>query len=411
MIDVEKIKEDFPILKRKFYGKRLVYLDSAATAQKPIQVIRGVSKFYRYYNANVHRGSYKLAEESTELYESSRESVAKFINAEDSSEIIFTRNTTESINFVALTWALQNIKKNDHILVSELEHHSNLVPWIMLAKRNGALLDYIKVDKRVGSLDYESLEENLKKNPKIVAVSQCSNVLGNVVDVKSIVKKAHEHGAKVLVDGAQSVPHMPVDVRDINADFLAFSGHKMLAYTGIGVLYAKREILENTEPLFGGGEMIQSVGYQNFTLNDIPWRFEAGTPNIEGAVSMKFAIDYLSKIGMKNVEEHERMLADYTIEKMQNIKNVNIYGPLEKGKHSGIVSFSINKVHPHDISTIFDKQGITIRAGHHCAMPLVVNILSEPAVARMSFYIYNDERDIDAAINAINIVKQKFNVL
>jgi len=306
---------------------------------------------------------------------------------------------------------LQNIKKNDHILVSELEHHSNLVPWIMLAKRNGALLDYIKVDKRAGSLDYGSLEENLKKNPKIVAVSQCSNVLGNVVDVKSIVKKAHEYGAKVLVDGAQSVPHMPVDVRDINADFLAFSGHKMLAYTGIGVLYAKREILENTEPLFGGGEMIQSVGYQNFTLNDIPWRFEAGTPNIEGAVSMKFAIDYLSKLGMKNVEEHERMLADYTIEKMQNIKNVNIYGPLEKGKHSGIVSFSINKVHPHDISTIFDKQGITIRAGHHCAMPLVVNILSEPAVARMSFYIYNDERDIDAAINAINIVKQKFNVL
>ncbi|MGC8648794.1 MAG: aminotransferase class V-fold PLP-dependent enzyme [Candidatus Micrarchaeia archaeon] len=409
-MDVKKIKEDFPILKRKFYGRTLVYLDSAATSQKPKQVIDAVSKFYKKYNANVHRGSYKLAEESTELYELSRERIAEFINAEDSSEIIFTRNATESINLVALTWASQNIKKGDHIILTELEHHSNIVPWILLAKNNGAVLDYVKVDKERGIIDEADFEEKIKNNPKLVAVSQCSNVLGSIIDVEKIAKRAHEHGAKVLVDGAQSVPHMPIDIRKLDCDFLAFSGHKMLAYTGIGVLYAKKEILENMNPLFGGGEMILSVGYNEFTPNYVPWKFEAGTPNIEGAISMKYAIDYLLKIGMKNIEKHERKLTDYAIERMQQIKNVNIYAPTESSKRSGIVSFSINKIHPHDISAIFDKEGITIRAGHHCAMPLVVNILNEPAVARMSFYIYNNEEDIDAAINAINITKQKFKV-
>jgi cysteine desulfurase/selenocysteine lyase len=409
-MDIKRIKEDFPIFKRKFYGKNLVYLDSAATSQKPIQVINAISRFYKKYNANVHRGSYKLAEEATELYESSREDVAKFINAENPSEIIFTRNTTESINFVALSWASQNIKKGDHIVLTELEHHSNIVPWIMLAKKNGAILDYVKVDRKNNIINEADFEEKIKNNPKLVAVSQCSNVLGSVVNVEKIAKKAHEYGAKVLVDGAQSVPHMPIDVKKIDCDFLAFSGHKMLAYTGIGVLYAKKEILESINPLFGGGEMILSVGYNEFIPNYIPWKFEAGTPNIEGAISMKYAINYLLKIGMKNIEEHEKKLTKYTIERMQQIKNVNIYAPIENDRRSGIVSFSINKIHPHDISTIFDKEGITIRAGHHCAMPLVVNVLNEPAVARLSFYIYNDEDDVDVVINAINIAKQKFKV-
>lgn len=409
-INVKLIKEDFPLLSRKMNDKKIVYLDSAATSQKPNSVINGVSNFYRRYNANVHRGAYKLAEESTNAYESSREKIAGFINAPSPSTIIFTRNTTESINLVALTWGEQNIKKNDHILVTELEHHSNLLPWMMLAKRKGAILDYVKVNKETGTLDKDSFEEKLKTKPKLVAISQCSNVLGNIIDIKGFAKKAHDAGAKVLVDGAQSVPHMPVDVKYIDCDFLAFSGHKMLAYTGIGVLYAKEEILRDMPPLFGGGEMILSVSYQDFVPNDIPWKFEAGTPNIEGAISLKLAIDYLNKIGMKKIQQHEEELTQYTVEKLSKIKNVKIYGPVEKSKHSGIVSFSIKGVHPHDIATIFDKEGIAIRAGHHCAMPLVNNVLNEPALARMSFYLYNDENDIDAAIEAIKLCKQTFNV-
>ncbi|MGC8679712.1 MAG: aminotransferase class V-fold PLP-dependent enzyme [Candidatus Micrarchaeia archaeon] len=410
VIDAESIKKDFPLLSRKINGKTITYLDSAATSQKPNYVINGVSDFYMKYNANVHRGAYKLAEESTEMYESSREEIAKFINAYSSNNIIFTRNTTESINLAALSWGEQNIKKNDHILVTEMEHHSNLLPWMMLAKRKGAVLDYVKVDKEKGLLNEESFEEKLKNNPKLVAISQSSNVLGNIIDVKKFTKRAHNVGAKVMVDGAQSVPHMPVDVKDIDCDFLAFSGHKMLAYTGIGVLYAKEELLNEMEPLFGGGEMILSVGYHDFVPNEIPWKFEAGTPNIEGAISLKLAIDYLKEIGMNNIKVHEEELTQYAIEEISKIKNVKIYGPLKKGEHSGIVSFSIEKIHPHDIATIFDKEGIAIRAGHHCAMPLVNNVLNQPALARMSFYIYNDEKDIDKAIDAIKLCKKTFNI-
>jgi cysteine desulfurase / selenocysteine lyase len=408
-LDVEKIRRDFPILSIKMNGKPLVYLDSAATSQKPKKVISAISKYYKKYNANIHRGVYQISIKATEEYEKSKKKVASLINSKSFEEIIYTRNTTESINTVALGWADQNIRKGDHILITEMEHHSNIVPWLILTKKKGAVLDYIKVDRQTAKLDEASVDAQLANGPKLVAVSHCSNVLGTINDVKSITKKAHRGGALVLVDAAQSVPHMPVDVRDLDVDFLAFSGHKMLAPTGIGALYAKRELLEQMPPVLGGGDMIRSVEFFDFTPNDLPWKFEAGTSNIEGGIALGVAVDYLKKLGMANIREHEKELTKYALEQLGGA-GVNVFGPRinDMESRAGVISFEVPGVHPHDVAAIFDREGIAIRAGHHCAMPLVVNVLGKSAVSRMSFYIYNNRDDVDAAVRALGKVRATF---
>jgi len=408
-LDVEKIRKDFPILDIKMNGKPLVYLDSAATSQKPKKVIAAISKFYKRYNANIHRGVYQISVKATEEYEKSKKKVASFINSESFEEIIYTRNTTESINVVALGWGEQNIRKGDHILISEMEHHSNIIPWQILAKKKGAVLDYIKVDRKTAHLDEASIEDQLAKSPKLVSIAQCSNVLGTINDVKRIAGQAHKMGALVLADAAQSVPHMPVDVRDLDVDFFAFSGHKMLGPTGIGVLYAKRMLLEQMPPVFGGGDMIRSVDFLDFTPNELPWKFEAGTSNIEGGIGLGVAIDYLKKYGMADIRKHETEITKYALERLGNA-NVNVFGPDIKDTDSrtGVISFEVPGVHPHDVAAILDSEGVAIRAGHHCAMPLVVNVLGKTAVSRMSFYLYNNQNDIDVAIGALDKVRDKF---
>jgi cysteine desulfurase/selenocysteine lyase len=411
--DVAKIRKDFPILKIQVNGKPFVYLDSAATSQKPRKVINAVSRYYRTYNANAHRGIYFISEKITEEYEKSRKRVASFINAKHQEEIIYTRNTTESINVVALSWGEQNIRAGDHILITEMEHHSNMVPWQILAKKKGAVLDYVKLDPTHTKLDEKSLEEQLEKSPKLLAVTHCSNVLGTINDVKMITKRAHGKGAAVLIDAAQSVPHMNVDVRDMDCDFLAFSGHKMLAPAGIGGLYAKKALLENMPPVYGGGEMIKSVSHQDFTPNDLPWKFEAGTGNMEGVVGLGAAVVYLKKLGMDSIREHEKRLTKYALEKMAKIKGVEVFGPGVEDMETkgGVIAFDIKGVHPHDVAAVFDSEGVAIRAGHHCAMPLVVEVLHKPALARMSFYIYNNENDVDKGIEAIGKVKSVFKLV
>ncbi|MDE1856504.1 MAG: SufS family cysteine desulfurase [Candidatus Micrarchaeota archaeon] len=411
-LNVDRIRRDFPELSVKVNGNRLVYLDSAATSQKPMQVIRAVDEFYSRYNANIHRGVYKIAEEATAAYTESKEKVARLINANGIEEIVYVRNATEAINLVALGWAAHNISKGDHILISEMEHHSNIVPWIILSNRAGAVLDYVEIDKSTGLLDDNSLHENLEKSPKLVAITQASNVLGTINDVKQIAKLAHKRGAKVLVDAAQSVPHMKVDVRDIDSDFFAFSGHKMLAPTGIGVLHAKAEILDRMEPVFGGGDMIKSVEYHSYTPNDLPWKFEAGTANIEGGIGLGAAVDYLNMLGMDRIRRHEMEITKYALERLQDVSNVTVYGPSLDMLESrvGVVSFSLDDVHPHDVATIFDRDGVAIRAGHHCAMPLVTKVIGKPALSRMSFYMYNGNDDVDAAVKAIGEVKKIFRI-
>ncbi len=411
MLDPYRIREDFPILKTKVNGKQLVYLDNAATSQKPRQVINAISEYYRKYNANIHRGIYKLSEKATEKYVESKEKVAKFIGARGIEEIVYTRNTTEALNLVAIAWGEANIKEGDHILISEMEHHSNIVPWQLLAKRKKAKLDYVKINSET-SLEMESLKEGLEKSPKIVSLTHVSNVTGTINEIKSIAKLVHESGALFLVDGAQSLPHMPVNVEDLSCDMLAFSGHKMLGPTGIGVLYARREILDSMPPFLGGGDMIKAVSYESAIWNDLPWKFEAGTSNIEGGIGLGAAIDYLKRIGMQNIHEHEKALTEYALKRMSEIRNVEVYGyGLEKlEKRSGVISFSIKGVHPHDIAQIFDSEGIAIRAGHHCAMPLVKKLISNGSVARMSFYLYNTKEEVDKAIDAIIKVKKMFGV-
>jgi cysteine desulfurase/selenocysteine lyase len=408
-LDVEAIKKDFPILSTKMSGKPLVYLDSAATSQKPMQVIDAITEYYKKYNANIHRGIYEIAEEATEKYEESKSKIAKMIGAESTENIIYVRNTTEALNLIALTWAEQNISEGDVILISEMEHHSNIVPWLLLSKRKKAKLEYIKVDRDTGLLNDESAKEKLENKPKLVSITYASNVLGTINDVKKISETAHKNGAMVVVDAAQAVPHMKVDVKGIDCDFMAFSGHKMLGPTGIGVLYGKKDILSATEPIMGGGDMIRSVSRYSCTWNDLPWKFEAGTSNIEGGIGMTPAIQYLQKLGMENIFKHEVELTKYALDALAEIKNVETYGPdMKKNDHGGVISFSVNGVHPHDIASIFDNYNVAIRAGHHCAMPLVTQILRQSAVARMSFYIYNNKDDIDKAVEAINEVKRIF---
>jgi len=397
----KRIKEDFPILKRKINGKRFIYLDNAATSQKPIQVINAITTFYKFYNANIHRGIYKVAEEATEMYENSKEKVKEFINAKEKGEIVYVRNTTEAINFVAISFG-EKIKKGEKIVVSKMEHHSNLVPWQLLAKRKKAKLEFVEL--KDFEIDINDFEKKVK-GAKLVAITHVSNVLGTINDVRTLAKIAHENGAYFLLDGAQSVPHMKVDVKKLDCDFLAFSGHKMLAPFGIGVLYGKKEILEEMQPILGGGDMIKECNFLRCTWNELPYKFEAGTQNVEGAIGLSAAIGYLRKIGMEKIQKHEEELTKYALQLLKEETNVETYGPK---KRSGIIAFNIKGIHAHDVASFFNKEGIAIRAGHHCAMPLVREVLKQNAVARMSFYLYNFKEDIDAAIEAIRKLKKEF---
>ncbi|MFA6042820.1 MAG: cysteine desulfurase [Patescibacteria group bacterium] len=408
MSDLTALHQDFPILSRVINGKPLVYLDSAATSQRPEAVLKAMDDLQRHHNANVHRGIYQLSEEATALYEGSRERIAKFINAKSTQEIIFTRNATESINLVALSWARQNLKTGDEVLTTEMEHHSNIVPWQMLAKEQGIVLKFLPALPEAGILDMASLDSLLSAKTKLVCVGHMSNLLGTVNPIKEIVQKAHAVGAKVLVDGCQSAPHMPVDVQDLGCDFYAFSGHKMLGPSGIGVLWARQEIMEKTEPILGGGDMIKEVTKEASTWNDLPWKFEAGTPNIVGVVGLGAAVDYLTEIGMQNVWQHEQDIAAYVLPKLTAIAGVRLFGISQPDPNRGAAfSIWIDGMHPHDIASIFDERGIAIRAGHMCAQPMLAR-LGKPAAARASFYLYNTKEEADAYLNAIEDAKKVF---
>ncbi|HKW43736.1 MAG TPA: cysteine desulfurase [Thermoplasmata archaeon] len=406
-MNVPRIKADFPILGRTVHDKRLVYLDSAATSQKPKQVIDATSDFYSRYNANVHRAIYELGEEATREYEGAREKVAAFIHAKSPNEVVFTKSTTESINLVAYGYGIKGkIQKGDEIVGSVMEHHSNHVPWHFVKDHKGAVLKYVDVNDD-GTLKMEQYDDLLSKRTKIVTITLCSNVLGTINPVKEIAKRAHEVGAVCVVDAAQAAPHMPIDVQDLDADFLAFSGHKMLGPTGIGILFGKSDMLEATEPLLGGGEMIREVHLGRATWNDVPYKFEGGTPNIAGAIGLGAAVDYLTHIGMDSVRAHEMEATEYALEKFRHLDGVRTYGPSDVKKKAGVIAFTVENAHPHDIASILDVEGICIRSGHHCAQPLMERF-ELPATARASFYIYNDFDDADALIAGIRRVQEVF---
>ena len=405
-VDISRIREDFPILKREVNpGVPLIYLDSTATSQKPAQVIDAMDDFYRRSNANIHRGIHKLAEESTGLYEHARNRVAEFIHAPSARQVIFTRNATESLNLVAYTWGRANLHPGDVVILTEMEHHSNLVPWHMLAAEKNIQLEFIPVTSQ-GYLDLGEYQRLLNLGPKLVSFTHMSNVLGTINPVKEIVRLAHQAGAVTLVDGAQSVPHFSVDVMDLQVDFLAFSAHKMCGPTGIGVLYGRKDLLESMPPFLGGGDMIKRVHLRSFAPNEIPYKFEAGTPAIAEAVGLGAAIDYLSFVGMDWIAGHEKEIAAYAVERLEEIPGVTVIGP-PAGDRGGVVSFTLQDVHPHDISQILDSDGIAIRAGHPCAMPLH-DRFGLPATARASFYLYNTLSEVDSLVNSIYKVKRVF---
>ncbi len=399
MLDVKKIREDFPILSRKVYGKPLVYLDNAATSQKPRIVIETLTRYYEDYNANVHRGVHALSMEATDKYEEARHKVARFINAEAPETIIWMRNTTEGINLVANTWARENLKPGDEIVLTQMEHHSNLVPWQKAAKESGAVLKFLPLT-REGTLDLSDVDSIITPRTKLLAIVHMSNSLGTINPVKELAARARAVGARVLVDGAQSVPHMPTDVRDLGCDFLAFSGHKMLGPTGIGVLYARREVLEEMEPFLTGGEMVLEVWFDRATWNDLPMRFEAGTPNIADAIALGAAVDYLESLGMENVRQHEMRLTRYALDAFKELEELDLLGPRDVNIRGGIMPFHCEEVHPHDLGTFLDRYGIAIRTGHHCTMPLM-RTLGLIATARASFYLYNTEEEVDALVDAL----------
>lgn len=405
-INVDKIKNDFPILSREVHpGVKLVYLDSAATSQKPAVVIDVMDQYYRWTNANIHRGVHTLAEEATAEYENARKKIVKFIHANSSRELIFTRNTTESINLVAFTWGKKNLKTGDTIVLTEMEHHSNLVPWQMLAAEKNLKLKFIEVTED-GLLDLESYDRLLSLKPKLVAFTHVSNVLGTINPVKDMIQSAHEAGAVVLVDGAQSVPHLKVDVQDLNADFYAFSAHKMVGPTGIGALYGKEKLLAEMPPFLGGGDMIKKVYLESFTPNDLPHKFEAGTPAIAEAIGFGASVDYLNAVGLEEIEAHERHITEYAIEQVSNIKGLRIIGPAAD-KKGGVVSFTMEAAHPHDVAQILDREGVAVRAGHHCAMPLH-DKFNLPATTRASFYLYNSLADVDKLVIGLERVNRMF---
>jgi len=393
VLDIDKVRADFPILRRTVHGKRLVYLDNSNTSQKPKSVIDALVDYYSKHNSNVHRAVYQLAEEATNAYEGARRKAAKFVGSSPK-EVVFVRGTTEAINLVRFAWGEPNVKKGDLLVATLMEHHSNIVPWQLLAKSKGALLKFVDLLPD-GTLDMGSLEDLLKESPKLVAVTQCSNVLGTINNVAEIGAKAHAAGATVLVDGAQAVPHMPVDTKSFCPDFYAFSGHKMLGPTGVGALVARRELLEEMEPFHGGGEMIREVFLDHSTWNDVPHKFEAGTVNVADAIGLGAAIDYLNALGMEKVREHEVRLLEYALQTLAEVEGFHQYGPLSSKNRAGVISFNFADVHPHDLATILDEEGIAIRSGHHCAQPLM-RWLDVTATSRASFHVYNSYDDVDA---------------
>lgn len=406
MFDVEMVRKDFPILTRQVHGRPLVYLDNAATTQKPRQVIDALVDYYERYNANVHRGLHTLAEEASEAYEGARAKVARFIKSPYGPEsIVFTRNTTEGLNLVASAWGRKFLQPGDEIVTSVVEHHSNLVPWQLIAHEKGAVLRFVDIDEE-GRLRRDQLNELIGPKTKMVALGHASNVLG-LNPIREISEMAHRHGALVCVDGAQSVPHMPVDVGDLGCDFLAFSGHKMVGPTGIGALWARPDLFEDMDPYMGGGSMISRVTMEGATWNEVPFKFEAGTPNVADAVGLGAAIDYLEALGMDNVRAHEKELTAYAMKRLGELPDLTIYGPKDPEERIGVVSFNYGEVHPHDLSQVLDQYGIAIRAGHHCAQPLMRR-LDCVATARASFYLYNTFAEVDALVEAIEGAKRFF---
>ncbi|MEC1435071.1 cysteine desulfurase SufS [Bacillus spizizenii] len=402
-MNITDIREQFPILHQQVNGHDLVYLDSAATSQKPRAVIETLDKYYNQYNSNVHRGVHTLGTRATDGYEGAREKVRKFINAKSMAEIIFTKGTTTSLNMVALSYARANLKPGDEVVITYMEHHANIIPWQQAVKATGATLKYIPLQED-GTISLEDVRETVTSNTKIVAVSHVSNVLGTINPIKDMAKIAHDNGAVIVVDGAQSTPHMKIDVQDLDCDFFALSSHKMCGPTGIGVLYGKKALLENMEPAEFGGEMIDFVGLYESTWKELPWKFEAGTPIIAGAIGLGAAIDFLEEIGLDEISRHEHKLAAYALERFSQLDGVTVYGPEER---AGLVTFNLDDVHPHDVATVLDAEGIAVRAGHHCAQPLM-KWLDVTATARASFFLYNTEEEIDKLVEALQKTKEYF---
>jgi len=411
-LSVQEIRQDFPILKRKVGvngSKPLVYLDNAATTQKPYAVINAINEYYSNYNANIHRAVHQLGEEATAAYEQTRRKVAKFINARSVDEIIFTRNATEAINLVAYSWGRKNVKRGDTIVLTEMEHHSNIVPWQILSREKKSKVCYLGIDDQ-GYLKIADYDRILKEEDvRLVSVSEMSNVLGTIVPLKDIVKMAHEDNIPVFVDAAQSVPHLPVDVQKTECDFLAFSAHKMLGPTGVGVLYVKKEILQEMPPFIGGGDMIREVHKQNTIYNDLPYRFEGGTQNIAGVVGFSAALDYLAEIGMDKVRRHELEITRYALSALNGLKDVTIYGPQNFNDRGGLISFNIADIHPHDLATIMNEHGIAIRSGHHCAQVLMER-LDVAATSRASFYLYNTKEEVNLFVDALIDARRIFRI-
>ncbi|MDI0273719.1 MULTISPECIES: cysteine desulfurase [Bacillus] len=402
-MNIKDVREQFPILHQQVNGHDLVYLDSAATSQKPRVVIDAMNEYYRSYNSNVHRGVHTLGTRATDAYEGAREKVRAFIRASSVQEIIFTRGTTTALNTVAISYARANLKEGDEIVITHMEHHANIIPWQQAAKATGATLKYIPLQED-GTLSLEDVKQTITHQTKIVAVTHVSNVLGTINPIKEIAKIAHDHGAIIVVDGAQSTPHMQIDVQDLDCDFFAFSGHKMCGPTGIGVLYGKKDLLNNMEPAEFGGEMIDFVDLYDSTWKELPWKFEAGTPIIAGAIGLGKAIDFLNDIGMEEVSRYEHQLATYALERFKELEGATVYGPQHR---AGLVTFNLDDVHPHDASTVLDTEGVAIRAGHHCAQPLM-KWLGVSATARASFYLYNTEEEIDELMAALRKTKEYF---
>lgn len=407
-LDVAKIRRDFPILGRTVRGKPLVYLDNAATTQKPASVIGALKTFYERHNANIHRGVHTLAEEAELRVEESRQKVADFINAPKKEVVVFTRNTTESINLVAHAWGRKNIKAGDEVLLTELEHHSNLIPWQMLCQEQGAKLRFVPIEED-GTITLAAARRAMTPKTRLFAFTALSNALGTILPVKELVSVAHENGALAFVDGAQWAPHMPTDVQDLGCDFFAFSAHKMLGPTGIGVLYGKEKILEEMDPFLGGGDMIREVWYDRFTVNSLPYKFEAGTSNIADAAAFGAAIDYLNGVGLAAVREHEERLVRRALEIVEETPGVICYGPQDPARRSGLVSFNVADLHPHDVGQVFDMEGIAVRVGHHCAQPLMRK-LNIGGTARASFYLYNTDEEVEAFGRGLRKVCEFFKI-
>lgn len=405
-LNIEQIRKDFPILDRQVRGKPLIYLDNAATSQKPRAVIDALVYYYENTNANIHRGIHTLSEEATTEFEEVRKKVAKFVHAASPRSVIFTRNTTESINLIAYAWGRKNVQAGDEILLTEMEHHSNLVPWQLLAQEKGAALKFVHV-KDDGTLDLDDLDKNLSSKTKIISVTHVSNALGTINPIRRFAQAAHSVGALFIVDAAQSAPHIPIDMRVLGCDILVFSAHKMLGPTGVGVVVAHEEILDAMPPFLGGGDMIREVWLEKSSWNELPYKFEAGTPNIADVIAFGAALDYLQKIGMENVRTHEQELARYALQQLSKIDGLKIYGPMEASLRSGVISFNLGSIHPHDLGTILDEDGIAVRAGHHCCQPLMRRF-GVSGTTRASFYIYNTKDEVDQLVKSLNRAKTLF---